>query len=287
MYNLRYHIASLVSVFFALAVGLLLGSVVVERGVLDRQRTSLVQSLEKEFKSIKGENNTLRSDRDLNRSFSVDAVRVLVDGELTGRTVLVVAQPGYGKAVESVREAVEQAGGEVVVATGRGPALGLTEADAAGRIAASAGRTAGDAMIPDVLAAIAAEWTAAGAVRPVTDALSATGRLRFDRRLPETALHSVVFVGGRSDKAAKDPLVDLAAALRQKDGVAVTVSSFGAEPGMVVEATAKGLSAVDHVDTPAGVYSLVRVLTREAEGHFGVASGAQAPYPKPQATGTP
>ena len=36
MYNLRYHIASLVAVFLALAVGLLLGTVVVERGELDR-----------------------------------------------------------------------------------------------------------------------------------------------------------------------------------------------------------------------------------------------------------
>jgi hypothetical protein len=49
MYNLRYHIVSLVAVFLALTVGLVLGTVVVERGVLTKQRAALVGDLTKQY----------------------------------------------------------------------------------------------------------------------------------------------------------------------------------------------------------------------------------------------
>ena len=38
MYNIRYHIASLVAVFLALALGLVLGGLVVRQGGFDKQQ---------------------------------------------------------------------------------------------------------------------------------------------------------------------------------------------------------------------------------------------------------
>ena len=61
MYNLRYHIASLVAVFLALSVGLVLGSIVVERGTLDEQREALVTSLQQEFTELNAENKLLKA----------------------------------------------------------------------------------------------------------------------------------------------------------------------------------------------------------------------------------
>ena len=52
MYNLRYHIASLVAVFLALSVGLLLGTVVAERGMITDQTGALVADLQARFDEI-------------------------------------------------------------------------------------------------------------------------------------------------------------------------------------------------------------------------------------------
>ena len=43
MYNIRYHIASLVAVFLALALGLVLGGLVVQQGTFSKQQKALVE----------------------------------------------------------------------------------------------------------------------------------------------------------------------------------------------------------------------------------------------------
>ena len=48
MYNVRYHIASLVSVFLALALGLVLGGLIVDKTPATSQ-SSLVTGLKQEF----------------------------------------------------------------------------------------------------------------------------------------------------------------------------------------------------------------------------------------------
>ena len=74
MYNLRYHIASLVAVFLALAIGLILGTVVGERGTLDKQQTTLVTSLQKDFTLLRTENADLKRERDRDHAFATDVV---------------------------------------------------------------------------------------------------------------------------------------------------------------------------------------------------------------------
>ena len=54
--RIRSLIASLVAVFLALSVGLVLGSIVVERGTIDRQQEALVKSLQNDFVRINREN---------------------------------------------------------------------------------------------------------------------------------------------------------------------------------------------------------------------------------------
>ncbi len=53
MFDMRYHIASLVAVFLALTVGIVLGTAIVNRGVLVRQQNALVGSLRTEFASLR------------------------------------------------------------------------------------------------------------------------------------------------------------------------------------------------------------------------------------------
>ena len=72
MYNLRYHIASLVAVFLALSVGLLLGTIVVDRGVIEAQRTTLVESIGRSVDKVTAANQQLR---DANASLNAFAAQ--------------------------------------------------------------------------------------------------------------------------------------------------------------------------------------------------------------------
>jgi hypothetical protein len=110
MYNLRYHIASLVAIFFALTVGLLLGGVVVERGTLQNQKTTLVDSLRKSYEGLSADQRTLKAENDALAAFSDQAAVQVVSGVLAGRTVVVLADPASGDVVSEVTRAVRDAG---------------------------------------------------------------------------------------------------------------------------------------------------------------------------------
>ena len=111
MYNLRYHVASLVAVFLALAVGLLLGTVVAERGVITDQSSALVAGLQERFDEISAANDELRIGLERDREFAEDAATALVDGRLAGRRVVVLVGAGRVDGVGDVERAIADAGG--------------------------------------------------------------------------------------------------------------------------------------------------------------------------------
>jgi hypothetical protein len=126
MYNLRYHITSLVAIFLALTVGLLLGGVVVERGTLQGQKTTLVDSLKKSYEGLSADQRLLKAENDAFASFSDQAVPSVVSGTLEGRTIVVLTDPTSGDVVSQVTKAVREAGGRVAVITFTAPGLGLS-----------------------------------------------------------------------------------------------------------------------------------------------------------------
>ncbi|MDY0088446.1 MAG: copper transporter, partial [Coriobacteriia bacterium] len=125
MYNLRYHIASLVAVFLALSVGLVLGTVVVERGIFDRQRESIVQSLQEQFDSLGAENKELTAALAQRDRFVESLVDVAVANTLEGETILVLVSSGRADGFGDVRDAITQAGGAAVTFVLTEPSLGL------------------------------------------------------------------------------------------------------------------------------------------------------------------
>ena len=58
MLNLRYHVISLVAVFLALGIGVLMGSTVVNRGVVDQLRKRL-DGVEASDRKTRSENDRL------------------------------------------------------------------------------------------------------------------------------------------------------------------------------------------------------------------------------------
>lgn len=277
MYNARYHIASLVAVFLALSLGLVLGGLVVRTGTVGRQQAALVQGLRKEFTDLRNENGQLSSDNALLGAYSNDMTNEWVSERLVGRTIVVLTSSAKADGLVAVRDAVRSAGGQLAVITINKPGLGLDDPAvrsqlgtvAAGEAAGASGRVA---------EALAREWTVAGQPRPVTSALASAG---------------VVAVEGLNAADAVTGVIDLASAGPKPDAVAVGVvkavdalgySAIGAESpgtptGIAVACVQQGASGFDTLGSDVGRYTLIALLTGADPGLYGTSKDALAKFP--------
>jgi hypothetical protein len=280
MYNLRYHIASLVAVFVALAVGLLLGSIVSEAGVISSQRTALVSGLQAEFDALRSEAKTLSATNDTLSAFTSEAVPGIVSGVLADRTVIVIASPDDADTAARASEAIRLAGGNVALATFTGPRFSLDDESVAAAVAKDLGVTAASIDTTQVMDALAAEWSTGGSSRPVTKVLIASGGLKLEG-LAATATVSGTAVTAVYDGTPDPWAIRLAGALTNSARFAVGVDTRTHVGGSAQAAKTAGLSGVDDVDTPLGQVAFAWVLSGRTSGLFGEADGATARYPSP------
>ena len=97
MINFRYHIVSLIAVFLALAIGVIMGSAVIDRAIVGRLEDQQ-RSLENRLKDIEHENDTLRSQnrdlRDTAEKLAEQGSQRLLAGTLVDVPVAVIATRG-------------------------------------------------------------------------------------------------------------------------------------------------------------------------------------------------
>jgi hypothetical protein len=273
VFDFRYHVA-------ALGVGMLLGSAIVDRGELDKQRVALVNSLQKDFGALKQTNDQLKADLARDRAFAAASEGAMVAGRLDNRTVLLLVNDGRNDGLAAATAAIQKAGGKVGVVRFSKPGLGLADDPAlTGRMRAAVdgSGTAGE-LAPLVGRALGAEWRTGGVGKgPVSQALLDAGRIRLEDVAAGTRVDGVVVLAtwdGKTDPAILEAAKEIAVA---------GVPAAGAEPrargGGVVDAAANaGLSTVDDVDAPSGAYSLDLILAGLAKGRFGTGPGAGQPF---------
>ena len=102
MLNFRFHIVSLVAVFLALAVGIIMGSTVIDRALVDTLEDQQ-QSLRADLDDLSEENRTLRRDlgdlREEGERLAGEGGQRLLSGTLADVPVLVVAVRGVDPGV--------------------------------------------------------------------------------------------------------------------------------------------------------------------------------------------
>ncbi|PKQ10375.1 MAG: hypothetical protein CVT69_00060 [Actinobacteria bacterium HGW-Actinobacteria-9] len=278
MYNLRYHIASLAGVFIALSLGLLLGTIVSERGTLDDQRDTMINKLEQDFVELSQRNNELASENEARADFVNAVVPVLVAGSLADKDVVVIANAGRSDGLAAVEQAITDAGGIPRVVTLVEPGLALQEQHVIDAL--SAFTFTGTDLMRSVAASLAVEWVGGAADRPVSDALSAAGVLRIDDLPAGTSVEALVCLAAweqRPDTLA----VSIARAVSDLGLPAAGAQAMSLDTGMALAAVDAGLSAVDQMGRPEGAYALAKVLSGEASGYFGTGTRAVAPFPRP------
>ncbi|WP_066906798.1 copper transporter [Millisia brevis] len=301
MITRRAHAISLIAVFLALAVGVVLGSGLLSGEVVTVLRGERAQ-LQENVDRLTAETADLQAQLDRADAFDGAMAERVVRGALSGRTVVVLAAPDADpESLTAIESIIGTAGGAV---TGR---VTLTQ-DALSTANGDDLRTRATSVVPqgvqlqtaavdqgsiagDLLGATllrdpgTGQPRAAGAdVELVLGALRSAGYLQVEG-LPEAADLAVVVSGPSADGNAGALLARFTTALRPRGAGAVLAGPVAAAEGSGPIATVRAdtadsaVSTVDGVDRHAGQIALVLALAEQSaggSGQYGLSTGAAA-----------
>ena len=315
MIDFRYHLVSLIAVFLAVALGIVIGTTALNAPILEDLEGE-VAALAEDKRELETQTQELQAQVDTGDAFGQAVAPALVAGSLAGRSVVLVTT-GEDVAAETVEELttlVGAAGGTVTgtirlqpgytdpagaaevqsYVTGPGLPTGVTlpETDDTGQLV---GSLLGQVLMRPAVPGATVPDTAA--LSSVLAGLRALDVLDVESASVTPADYAVLLTAGapaEEDAAQRtDALVDLALALDAAGSGAVVAgdAASAGDPGLVGVIRADpedsaAVSTVDNVDTAPGRISTVLALGREGagtSGAYGVGEDTQPVPPVPAA----
>lgn len=284
MVNFRYHAISLVAVFLALAIGVVLGVAIGDQGVVSGTSEDLEKSLRGDLGQARERNRDLSSELLARNSYEHQVYPALVRGMLRGDRIGVVAIGDMpGELQGEVEDAVDPAGGSVTSVNVIAAPLPFDE------IRSDLGRSP------------LARQLARSQRRQQRLGRSLGRQLADGGRLPARLRHSVF----SNSKGAFDRL-DAVVVVRDRDGLegdekeqednfeqgftrgldgsgvtVVGVERSGTDPSQIGFFKDNDLSSVSGIDTPAGQTALAYLLAGAKRGNYGAGEDQQLP-PRPR-----
>lgn len=310
MIDFRYHLVSIIAIFFALAAGIVLGA-----GPLGER---VDEDLPGQLSAMREENQTLRSDLEstqadlANQETFIEAVAPnLVGNVLEGERVAVVALPGAeAETVSAVQEELVQAGANADLVVRVEPAWTDPDSEAVLDSLASDLVSSGTELPEDGDGYLrgATVLSAALLTRPEGDTGAPTGDTVDSAALAAFQEAELIAVEGEASSAATltvavagsvsgddsddrvGRLITLATQLdAQGTGTVVTGPAATAEAGALLGAirangdVAGEISTVDSVTLPSSQVALVFALAEQETGevgHYGVVGETDGPLPE-------
>jgi hypothetical protein len=312
--DFRYHLVSLIAVFLAVALGIVIGTTALNEPILADIKNQ-VSALETDKRSLEDRTQSLQAQLDTSDAFDEAVAPALVDGALAGKSVLlVVTNEGVApETIDQLTSLIGDAGGTVsgtltlkpeysdpssaaglqsyVTGSGLPAGVELPPVDDAGQLVGS--------LLAQVLMIPPDGTTPSGAdVSSVMAGLSALDVLTPEGDAIAPADYVVVLTAGAfsgEDAAERNGTVaELVSALDAAGSGAVVAgdAESTAENGLVGVIRADptlsaAVSTVDNAAAAAGRISTVLALGREAEGtsgKYGTGEDTQPVPPVPAAT---
>lgn len=303
MIDFRYHIISIVAVFLALGIGLLMGSGVLGDPLLDniRERARDVQ----EFNDrLKADVIDLEEELTVARRFAETVEPMLVEGRLAGEEVVIVEFSAGRLPLDTLVETLEdRAGATVAAIVTVTDDMALSAEENVDELRTITGSIPGETdelrleaarQIGSRLGALAAGRRSQRGL-PFLSALEEAGFVDVAQEdegapIPEGAKFVLVASGsGETSYPVEDVVAAVAEGLSRPPVGAVAVEAAGATWGAALVVRDDGelsnaLGSVDNVDKLSGRIALVMALDRaegEEPGHFGEKDGASGVIPDP------
>ena len=303
MISFRYHIVSIVAVFLALAVGIVVGTTALS-GPITTDLRNQVNSLKGDRNDLSKEIRQLQAQVDDAGQFAASFGPRLVAGTLKNTNVLLVDMPGASSGMaDGIATQLAAAGAQI---TGR-LQLSHDYVDPAGATSITSLATNTSSRPLGLTLPVTSDARLLGAallsyvllgkgqpsdLRQVLSGFSALHMITSDPKGIEPATYVVVVANGSlpQNGYAGPAELDLVSALQARGGRVVVAGDSGtATPDGVVSLIRTGadkasVSTVDNADTAFGQVSSVLALAGTAQsrvGHYGTAAGADALFPSP------
>ncbi len=321
MIDFRYHLVSIIAVFLALTVGVVLGSAALNGPTTALLRKS-VASLRHDEENLRSQNGSLQQEINSNQQFAQVAEPVLLGHLLADERVVLVTAPGAPSQVtDKIGQALTQAGAKITgqvdiqsklfdTSSGTQETLSLlTQRLTPSGIVLRTGGTLGQAgqlIASAILTQDGPGQPAAGSQDATSAAIlsqfAAEGFLSVSEQPIARATLAVVIIPAspptvNDSNTASQSLVTLCQELNLTDLATVVAGSVtGSGPGSAIQVMRAGgrqghLSSVDDADTTIGqivvAQTLYVQLTKGKSGSYGTGSGATAPGPSPAPTPSP
>lgn len=265
MFDFKYHIVSLVAVFLALGIGVVMGSMTAERGVVSDQEKALITTMEKDFENLRTENADLSAQISADALFAESALPMLVTDKLKGKNIAIVVTGGIGSPdLKKLKAALETAGAVQSSVTTFTDGTGLDAKDAPKQLDE------------------AARWIANGVNPKGINDLAAAGFMKVSGAY-DAPVQGVVVIGGTEND--KGPEFDALDGVLIKTFQTLNLAVVGTESATVKNSAIRdfqrlGISTVDNIDVTPGLISLIYVLNGQA-GDFGEKDTADSLMPLP------
>ncbi len=319
MIDFRYHLVSIVAVFLALAIGIVVGSTALKPAVLTTlQKTATAEK--KRVDALYAQNRQYQSQLGAAESYAQAGEHLALNGLLDGQRVVLVTAPGFpGAVVTGVSSALIRAGatmtGEVQLQNQFFTAGTQSDLDTRTQQLTPAGVTlrngtpqaqAGELIASAILTKNGPTQPPAGVAdatgKSILNGYAAGGYLSISGNPAARATLAVVIIpatppAASSSSSASQTLVTVAQQLNLAgEGTVVAGQLSGSGPGSAIDVMRSGgqadhFSSVDNADTEIGqivtAQALYEQMTAGKSGSYGALTSASAAGPSPAPTPSP
>lgn len=280
MIDFKFHVISLVAVLIALAVGMLLGTTLVERGLISQQK-SQISSLEKTFAEIREKNQALNDELNAYKQFAEICEPVLISGRLAGKNFAVIsgadADDGIGK---SVHEVILSSGGMVPLNVTVMGEEEFSNTAIIGALSQIFGATEDkDVLKEKVFSELFSQLKLPSNPGMLTS-LEAAGVIKIKGAV-SAPLSGVIMLSGVGKNSVEKIDVPLIKACIKAGFPAVVVGGEKTDRKAMETYKKIGVSTVERVESSPGRVALIFCLSG-AGGHYGVGGTADRVIPAPQ-----
>lgn len=266
MFRLKDHIISLMAVFLALGVGILIGTGLSE-DMLVRQQRLMIEQMTLEYRHLREERSALElrclelsQELDFWSRFYEALYPSLVEGVLNGKKVTLVCQGA--QVPQAMMEVLRDSGAQIAR---------VVIVDGAGE------KGEQSALMAEAIAALVLYGPLAGRHLEVLDSLLAAKKIHFQGKWTERPDAVLLLVGDGKGAGGQLSLSMAQVLLREKTQL-VALESSDTNNSLLADIKELGVPTIDNVDTVFGQYSLLAVLQGK-NGHFGFKSAAEQLVP--------